>query len=395
MTVSALPEQIPELSTRGPMLAEYGALKQEAALQQLFLDESLTGRGVDGLGSAFSSYLGMPVVLEQTIVAPHRRTFPVGHSVEDHSATVAWPIEGRGETLGRIVVVGASGAGGLNRTLEIAAGSLARELLAERDRQELEWRLGDELLDEVLRRGPGRIDRMLQARARRLGIELDGSYRVLAVEASGMDVDVDVLREATRRAASRGGRPLALTTLGDQRALMLVPTALDGSVDTLLHAVCGSAEGYCVGLSSRRTDLHDAVTEAISCVRFATASPATHPIVRADALGTVSFLLGLNDPAPIERFIEAVLGRLLRDPRADRSQLVETLRAYLDVGGRHPAVAERCYIHSSTVKDRMRRIGEILELPLSDPQVRFELRLAFALKDALCVLGLAEQPQSE
>jgi DNA-binding PucR family transcriptional regulator len=68
--------------------------------------------------------------------------------------------------------------------------------------------------------------------------------------------------------------------------------------------------------------------------------------------------------------------------------ILETLRAYLAVGGNRSAVADQCHIHVSTVKYRMRKASELLDMPLSDARARFELTLAFDVLDVLAMLGI-------
>jgi hypothetical protein len=44
-------------------------------------------------------------------------------------------------------------------------------------------------------------------------------------------------------------------------------------------------------------------------------------------------------------------------------------------------------VHVSTLKYRLGRIAELLGRPVTDPQVQFELRLAFSTLDVLAALG--------
>jgi DNA-binding PucR family transcriptional regulator len=106
-------------------------------------------------------------------------------------------------------------------------------------------------------------------------------------------------------------------------------------------------------------------------------------------MGAMRFLFALEDPAPLQEYVDEQLGALLHRAGRDDMQLVVTLRAFLEADGHHGTIAERCHIHKSTVKYRLARIAEVLGRSLSDPEVRFELRLAVALADVLCALALA------
>lgn len=61
---------------------------------------------------------------------------------------------------------------------------------------------------------------------------------------------------------------------------------------------------------------------------------------------------------------------------ASRERLTETLRAWLELQGSAPAVAERLHVHPQTVRYRLARLREALGDALDDPEARFELLLA-------------------
>jgi DNA-binding PucR family transcriptional regulator len=85
--------------------------------------------------------------------------------------------------------------------------------------------------------------------------------------------------------------------------------------------------------------------------------------------------------------VRDVLGRLAEYDRRRNGELLRTLRAYLRSGGHHPTAAADCHVHVSTLKYRLGRIAELLGRPVTDPQVQFELRLAFSTLDVLAALG--------
>ena len=82
------------------------------------------------------------------------------------------------------------------------------------------------------------------------------------------------------------------------------------------------------------------------------------------------------------------LGPLLDHDAESKSPLLPTLRAYLDADGHQPTTAAACFIHVSTLKYRLKKVRELLGRDLSDPEVRFQLRLAFKLMDLLEALGV-------
>lgn len=72
----------------------------------------------------------------------------------------------------------------------------------------------------------------------------------------------------------------------------------------------------------------------------------------------------------------AVLGPLDALPAGRRARHVETLRAWLDHRGHGPRMAEALHLHPQTVRYRMARLRETLDVDLEDPGARFALELA-------------------
>ena len=59
-----------------------------------------------------------------------------------------------------------------------------------------------------------------------------------------------------------------------------------------------------------------------------------------------------------------------------RTDLVESLRAYLACNGHWDAAAHRLGIHRHTLRYRMKRVSELLGRDLDDPGARAELWIA-------------------
>jgi DNA-binding PucR family transcriptional regulator len=93
-------------------------------------------------------------------------------------------------------------------------------------------------------------------------------------------------------------------------------------------------------------------------------------------LGLLLLLTAASDPGALDHFVADRIGRLLEHDAERHSKLVETLTAYLDAGAALDAAAEALFIHRSTLKYRLGRIRELLDVDLSDPSARFDLQLA-------------------
>ena len=65
------------------------------------------------------------------------------------------------------------------------------------------------------------------------------------------------------------------------------------------------------------------------------------------------------------------LARLIEYDRQQKSNLVQTLRAWLDAFGDVIAASEALYVHPNTFRYRLRRLAEVGQLDLTDPEARF------------------------
>ncbi len=69
------------------------------------------------------------------------------------------------------------------------------------------------------------------------------------------------------------------------------------------------------------------------------------------------------------------IARLVTYDREHNTNLVETLRAWLDAFGDVIAAAAAVYVHPNTFRYRLRRLAEVGDLDLADPEARFAAML--------------------
>lgn len=100
-----------------------------------------------------------------------------------------------------------------------------------------------------------------------------------------------------------------------------------------------------------------------------------------ELLGSYTVLQHLNDKQAIDLFISQQLKSLKKYSEGNNMNLLETLRTYLEMNGNAKATAEALFLHRSSLLYRLERIEELLNVNLSDPEVRFNLMLAFKLYD--------------
>jgi DNA-binding PucR family transcriptional regulator len=83
------------------------------------------------------------------------------------------------------------------------------------------------------------------------------------------------------------------------------------------------------------------------------------------------------------RLLEDTRFQRLRDyDRDNGSAYIPTLATYLDALGDAVSTAATCGVHANTVRHRMRRVEELLDVDLSDPDDRLVLWLQLRLHSA-------------
>ena len=85
--------------------------------------------------------------------------------------------------------------------------------------------------------------------------------------------------------------------------------------------------------------------------------------------------------------MQATLGVLTEVDARDGSDLIHTLRAYLERDRRVAETARALHLHVNTLRYRIERISKLLRVDLDDPETRFFLQLALRLTN---VVGSAD-----
>lgn len=134
------------------------------------------------------------------------------------------------------------------------------------------------------------------------------------------------------------------------------------------------------------TDFACGVRQAEAALRLATCSPQERTVYHED-LGSLRFLVNATNEVELASLVTTQVGRLADYDRERHSDLLETLRVFLDEGGNRRRAAERCHVHMSTLKYRLRQIRELLDCDLTDANVRFDLMPALKVLELLRAVG--------
>ncbi|GLB67915.1 PucR family transcriptional regulator [Arthrobacter mangrovi] len=238
---------------------------------------------------------------------------------------------------------------------------LSRTMLALED----ERRLGSEFLAQALdgRYGAAELERQLN----RFGLSPE---RFVAVSVRGLEpeqfagIPVELWRH---------GLPVISLQQADTLHLLLP----DSPDEALLHA---APDGARIGISrpavaaglqhARQESLWAAATAARSGTRLARYSEGPS-------------WLGLTGVEEGQALVQRLLGPLLEHDRDKHSELVRTLRTYLEQQRSWQKTADALFTHRQTVIYRIRRIGELTGLDMTETASIAQLWFALQLHDAM------------
>jgi PucR family transcriptional regulator, purine catabolism regulatory protein len=233
----------------------------------------------------------------------------------------------------------------------------------------------DELLEEV---STGRATAASTTRALgRLGVELRGAYRVLAVSRP-TGVTPAHLCSVVEDAIAVAARPLIGRLDGVVHAIVPDDT---GAAEAVADAV--GARGWHtvrIGRSRPKTEV-DALAAAIREARVALQLDAGGTVRDVDQLGLPGLLAGMRDELGAGDFVTSVLGPVLAQDGDEGGPLADTLRAYLAHGCRPGPAAEELCIHRHTLAYRLDRIRDLTGRDPRAGEHLLEFGLALELHD--------------
>ncbi|SOD64636.1 purine catabolism regulatory protein [Streptomyces zhaozhouensis] len=244
--------------------------------------------------------------------------------------------------------------------------------------QQAESRLGGAVLRMLL---SGEPDHARAVAGQLYGGLLDAPLRVLAAEADEPERLV-AFGQRLEAAAARAGEAVLAAPDGEGFVLLL---ADGGGTQDACAKHAEASEGVVLGLSAPTGLAHAAAAYQQAREALLVARRRGRALVEHDDVATGSLLPLLGDEA-VRAFADGMLRALRDHDRSGRGDLLASLRAWLSRHGQWDAAAAELGVHRHTLRYRMRRVEEILDRSLDDPDLRMELWLA------LKASGLAAPP---
>ncbi|GAB1819001.1 helix-turn-helix domain-containing protein [Herbidospora sp. RD11066] len=261
-----------------------------------------------------------------------------------------------------------------------ASKLVALHLLRLRAGADVQRRLRTDLIGTVLEGGAGARDALarLGLSARRLVIVSAGllpgdPHTDLERLADALSVHLSATVPSSAVAAVGGTVYGLLPVVGDApegRAARLAADFVD-RVDGNLHAI--------VAVAPAGSDISAIVhgkAQADRVLRVIREGHTNLRVARLDDVQTLALVLELRDLAAArdERPAGAI-ARLMDYDARNNAGLVETLEAWLDALGDVAKAASALFIHPNTLRYRLKRVTEVGEIDLTDPEQRFAAML--------------------
>jgi purine catabolism regulator len=368
------------------VLADYGPEPSRAeTIRERLTAVALTGGGLAEIARTLAGALDRHVAVVDaggaTLGSGRPSTEPAGAGP---AADPSWafPITVAGTEHGRLLVDGDTeptlGQRRLIRQACFAAGMHIAQALAS---IELDRRMRVLVLEEAVT-GSSLDHGQLPERSRLFGMDFTGPHAVVLARAAREFPDADVARMAVGAlpagslAWSRGIEAVAIvpTTGVDQVGELTArvhrwQTALAAVARRDVHAAIGTVASDADGLAAS----HRSARESL-----AIGEVTARPLVRHDELLLERILLSV-DPTRLQELVSDQIGPLIEADRTGSGALCQTLESYLGIGNA-AAAARALYIHYNTMKHRMVRIVELLDVDLHDPRTRLSLAVALAAR---------------
>jgi len=292
---------------------------------------------------------------------------------------------------------------GRRRALEHGSTVLALELAKERAAAEVERRLRGDLVEEVLAGGlEGDEAERVARQAERLGHRLPHRAWVVVLEPDNDETEAALARrgqqdrlDAALSGLIKSRLPGALTLVRSSSAVFLIPdeTATDlAAVETLAGLILtgaipvmkpGTASVGIGNLANSVGELARSHLEARQALRLTRRAGGKGRVASYRSLGAFRLLLEVQSPDALRRFVDELLGTLLKYAQSRDTPLLETLEALSAARWVRRAAARQLGIHINSMSYRVERIQALTGLQLDDPETRVAISIALRARAML------------
>lgn len=268
--------------------------------------------------------------------------------------------------------------------IEQSKNILSLKISKERTSTEVELRLRQDFLYDLIHGLESEED--LSRRGRHLNISLEEHHQILVLSPlceESQTKQINGTLEKIRYKLTGSGLPLSM--VNSQKLIVSVPFS---KTDSLARSILTDLEKYnsdtnaVIGVSKTVTGLSGykkAYEEAKKAAEFAVHFNKKGEILHFDQLGIVGVMFEGNNFDSMKEFCEKYLGALMNYKYTNGTDLIYSLQVFLDHESVIQSAAEELHVHYNTLRYRLKRIEEIIELDLKDPQTKLNLRIALLI----------------
>jgi len=356
----------------------------------------------DASGQSYLTDLYQPERLSEVpnSIAKHMIAAGAGGKVEH----IVYPVQIGSLTLGQIIVWGPVAHPQPPTDLAaIEQGStvVALKMMEERSIRGVEQRFRNEILEGLLSDQPAAQERAIYL-SRELGYRLQPPFSIVLVEpdlpsgtllAKARSVEQNDI-DASLHLATRYIRAIATEAIFWYEGLRLViflplqqhKSWLIQELSQVCQRIAAENDPYTVsmGISSATTELtkfrraYDCARQSLQMGRAFQAN-ARGVVTHYEDLGILRFFSLAEPPGSIEQFCQDTLGGLLAYDRQNGTELLKTLRVFLERNQNSAQAAKALNIHYNTLRYRLDGIREILGDALDHPQQRLAVEVALQI----------------
>ncbi|MFJ4779874.1 helix-turn-helix domain-containing protein [Streptomyces sp. NPDC088762] len=260
--------------------------------------------------------------------------------------------------------------------LALVSQATAVLLMMQRSAAVAEGHVRDELFNNLLKGAPQPAAKFAE-RARRLGVDLDGSHVVVVARPEGGS-----LGRAVMWASSYAHRLCGLKSVDEGCIILMLPGTDPGAAARAVSEELSAALNHpvTVGTAGPVTDLSlisRTYQEARCCLDALTALGGSGGTASPHELGFLGLLL--SDTPNTGDFIHHTIGPVLDYDAKQRTELTRTLEAYFASAGSPTRAAESLHVHPNTVSRRLERISELLGPDWLAPEEALQVQLALQM----------------
>ena len=162
------------------------------------------------------------------------------------------------------------------------------------------------------------------------------------------------------------------------------PTAYWKKVLLYLNKSMQAKVNVYIGIGGKTAELRDYYScykQAIQAYKVVNNHFREEGLAFFENLGVYTLLNNINDLSIARLFIQRNLQALLKYKEGKGADLFQTLRMYLFHNGNWKETMDALYIHRSTLRYRLERIKDILQIDLDQAENRLNLMIAYKLYD--------------